>query len=101
MYRRHDRVEQGSRAGTRLATEFLARLSTSHTLHGFMGVMVWGAGPTELPGEAARPRLRPARRPIREKWGWHGTIMDSLQGHLLIASPSLLDPNFARTVVLI
>jgi len=27
--------------------------------------------------------------------------MDSLQGHLLIASPSLLDPNFARTVVLI
>jgi putative transcriptional regulator len=28
-------------------------------------------------------------------------IMDSLQGHLLIASASLLDPNFARTVVLI
>ncbi|HZW31421.1 MAG TPA: YqgE/AlgH family protein [Isosphaeraceae bacterium] len=27
--------------------------------------------------------------------------MDSLQGHLLIASPALLDPNFARTVVLI
>jgi putative transcriptional regulator len=27
--------------------------------------------------------------------------MDSLQGHLLIASPSLLDPNFARTVVLV
>jgi putative transcriptional regulator len=28
-------------------------------------------------------------------------FMDSLQGHLLIASPSLLDPNFARTVVLV
>jgi putative transcriptional regulator len=27
--------------------------------------------------------------------------MDSLQGQLLIAAPSLLDPNFARTVVLI
>jgi putative transcriptional regulator len=27
--------------------------------------------------------------------------MDSFQGHLLIASTSLLDPNFARTVVLI
>jgi putative transcriptional regulator len=27
--------------------------------------------------------------------------MDSLQGHLLIASPGLLDPNFARTVVLV
>jgi putative transcriptional regulator len=27
--------------------------------------------------------------------------MDSFQGHLLIASPSLLDPNFKRTVVLI
>jgi putative transcriptional regulator len=27
--------------------------------------------------------------------------MDSLQGHLLIASTGLLDPNFARTVVLI
>ena len=27
--------------------------------------------------------------------------MDSLQGQLLIAAPSLLDPNFAQTVVLI
>ncbi len=27
--------------------------------------------------------------------------MESLQGHLLIASQSLLDPNFARTVVLV
>ncbi|MGC8642771.1 MAG: YqgE/AlgH family protein [Isosphaeraceae bacterium] len=27
--------------------------------------------------------------------------MESLQGHLLIASPTLADPNFARTVVLI
>jgi putative transcriptional regulator len=27
--------------------------------------------------------------------------MDSLQGHLLIASTGLLDPNFARTVVLV
>jgi putative transcriptional regulator len=27
--------------------------------------------------------------------------MDSFQGHLLIASPSLLDPNFRRTVVLL
>jgi putative transcriptional regulator len=27
--------------------------------------------------------------------------MDSFQGHLLIASPSLLDPNFKRTVVLV
>jgi putative transcriptional regulator len=27
--------------------------------------------------------------------------MDSLQGQLLIASPGLLDPNFARTIVLI
>ncbi len=27
--------------------------------------------------------------------------MDSLQGHLLVASPSLLDPNFRRTVVLV
>ncbi len=27
--------------------------------------------------------------------------MDSLQGHLLIASPGLADPNFAKTVVLI
>ena len=26
---------------------------------------------------------------------------DSLRGHLLVASPTLLDPNFARTVVLI
>lgn len=27
--------------------------------------------------------------------------MESLRGHLLIASPSLLDPNFRRTVVLV
>lgn len=27
--------------------------------------------------------------------------MESLQGHLLIAAPSLLDPNFRRTVVLV
>ena len=27
--------------------------------------------------------------------------MDTLQGSLLIASPSLLDPNFRRTVVLV
>lgn len=27
--------------------------------------------------------------------------MESLRGHLLVAAPSLLDPNFARTVVLI
>jgi putative transcriptional regulator len=27
--------------------------------------------------------------------------MNSLQGHLLVASPHLLDPNFARTVVLL
>ena len=27
--------------------------------------------------------------------------MNSLQGHLLIASPQLLDPNFVRTVILI
>jgi putative transcriptional regulator len=27
--------------------------------------------------------------------------MDSLQGHLLIASPGLADPNFAQAVVLI
>ena len=27
--------------------------------------------------------------------------MESLQGQLLIASPSLLDPNFRRTVVLV
>ncbi len=27
--------------------------------------------------------------------------MDSLRGHLLVASPALLDPNFRRTVVLV
>lgn len=27
--------------------------------------------------------------------------MDSLRGHLLVASPSLVDPNFRRTVVLV
>lgn len=27
--------------------------------------------------------------------------MESLEGHLLVASPSLLDPNFRRTVVLV
>ena len=27
--------------------------------------------------------------------------MESLQGHLLIAGPGLLDPNFRRTIVLI
>jgi putative transcriptional regulator len=27
--------------------------------------------------------------------------VDSLQGHLLVASPALLDPNFRRTVVLV
>jgi putative transcriptional regulator len=27
--------------------------------------------------------------------------MDSFQGHLLVASPALLDPNFRRTVVLV
>ena len=27
--------------------------------------------------------------------------MESLQGHLLVASPALLDPNFRRTVVLV
>ncbi len=27
--------------------------------------------------------------------------MESLRGHLLIAGPSLLDPNFWRTVVLV
>src|ERR1700758_343982 len=28
-------------------------------------------------------------------------LVESLQGHLLVASPSLLDPNFRRTVVLV
>src|SRR5215472_3488190 len=28
-------------------------------------------------------------------------VMDSLRGHLLVASPGLLDPNFRRTVVLV
>ena len=27
--------------------------------------------------------------------------VDSLRGHLLVASPSLLDPNFRRAVVLV
>jgi putative transcriptional regulator len=31
----------------------------------------------------------------------HNEIVDSLQGHLLVASPSLLDPNFRRTVILV
>jgi putative transcriptional regulator len=29
------------------------------------------------------------------------TTMNPLQGHLLIAAPELLDPNFARTIVLV
>ena len=28
-------------------------------------------------------------------------VVESLRGQLLVASPSLLDPNFRRTVVLI
>src|SRR5690242_20930447 len=31
----------------------------------------------------------------------HNVSVDSLQGHLLVASPALLDPNFRRTVVLV
>jgi putative transcriptional regulator len=31
----------------------------------------------------------------------HNGRMESLRGHLLVASPSLLDPNFRRTVVLV
>jgi putative transcriptional regulator len=30
-----------------------------------------------------------------------GSELSSLQGHLLVASPSLVDPNFRRTVVLV
>jgi putative AlgH/UPF0301 family transcriptional regulator len=32
---------------------------------------------------------------------WRPSTMNSLKGHLLIATPDLLDPNFARTVMLI
>src|SRR4051794_33936017 len=33
--------------------------------------------------------------------GWLGSArMESLKGHLLLASPALFDPNFRRTVVL-
>ena len=31
----------------------------------------------------------------------HNVDVESLRGHLLVASPSLLDPNFRRTVVLV
>lgn len=33
--------------------------------------------------------------------GYRSIIMDTLQGHLLVSSPDLADPNFAKTVVLI
>jgi len=45
---------------------------------------------------ADRTRLAPAARELTKVEN-----MDTLQGHLLIASTGLLDPNFARTVVLI
>ena len=31
----------------------------------------------------------------------HNGLVESLRGHLLVASPALLDPNFRRTVVLV
>lgn len=31
----------------------------------------------------------------------HGAVTDSLKGRLLVATPTLLDPNFFRTVVLV
>lgn len=31
----------------------------------------------------------------------HNGVMDSLRGHLLVAGPALVDPNFRRTVVLV
>ncbi len=55
-----------------------------------------------LPGSARAPaRLRPGPDPARVR-GW-GTIhgVESLRGQLLLAAPSLMDPNFHRTVVLI
>src|SRR5215469_11256802 len=38
---------------------------------------------------------------LRYDWGNGNSRMDSLQGHFLIASPQLQDPNFFRSVVLL
>ena len=47
--------------------------------------------------------FRWSRRPAPEELSQApaSTPMDFLQGHLLIASSDLLDPNFAKTVVLV
>jgi len=43
----------------------------------------------------------PARSPVAIEKRNARSLMESLRGQLLIASPSLTDPNFARTVVLV
>src|SRR5207249_5820437 len=47
-------------------------------------------------GSVREPHRASSRPSLATMWG-----MDTLQGQLLIASPSLLDSNFRRTVVLV
>ena len=59
-----------------------------------------GAGTDEIMLEVIGRSLRPVsnrRRALRAKIG----LVDSVRGQLLIAGPTLEDPNFWRTVVLV
>ena len=78
---------------------FFTRVSTRGVRSGLMSVSVPLSLTCATP--AYPPPRRPARRPISAEFDECSSLMDSLQGQLLIATQDLLDPNFARTVVLI
>src|SRR5215210_561012 len=59
------------------------------------------AGSASAAASAAAARLERSLRLIGGRYQPQCRVMDSLRGKLLLASPTLLDPNFARTVVLI
>src|SRR5579884_2525289 len=48
---------------------------------------------------AAAARHRPADGPVRHGWGRIQCVPGPFAGRLLVATPGLQDPNFARTVV--
>src|SRR5207237_4419773 len=67
----------------------------------------WASRGRASRGWAALPRLRRGPRRERVRVAMHpeprigGSAMESLTGRLLVATPSLKDPNFERTVVLL
>src|SRR4029079_1162395 len=51
--------------------------------------------------DGSRPTVQPDPGMSREPEVTEGRAMESLVGHLLVATPNLGDPNFERTVVLL